>query len=412
MKKPAWLAHLARRSGTSAASRTRVYADKRLLATQIIASILGRKGRAALTASGIAVGVVVFIMTYGWTLAGGAIINATFDETVATLISVKARENTEASLGADFTQHVEDLDGVVAAGRWANSSQLACSGHPGQQVTLPSVIADAGYFDAAGAQLASGRFYDATTPTSGPVAVLGPGAASQLGISEVSGGSVVVCQGVTIPVYGVLADAGEAIALGPTIVLSSGLDGTSLDENVPGQEVTGAVRAELGATQVVAKVLPLHIDPAHAGDIAVTIPPSPEQLRADVTGSLNTLAIGVSVLSLVVGGIGIMTTMLTSVMERTREIGLRRALGARPHHIASQFVIEGVVYGLVGATTGLAIGLVGLLIMVSVKGWTPVMEPVVALGVLPAGCVVGGLAALIPGIRAARIPPATALRAN
>lgn len=107
-----------------------------------------------------------------------------------------------------------------------------------------------------------------------------------------------------------------------------------------------------------------------------------------------------------------MTTMLTSVMERTREIGLRRALGARPHQIAGQFVVEGAIFGTVGAITGLVIGLTSLYLLLLWKGWTPVMEPLVALAVIPVGVLVGAIAALFPGIRAARIPPATALRSQ
>lgn len=299
----------------------------------------------------------------------------------------------------------------VAAGRFANSIQMTCSGHPGQEVAVPSVVADSGYFRAANATLASGRFYDDGSTMNGPVAVLGPASAQQLGIQKVDGETAIVCEGVRIPVFGVLSDAGEAIALGPTVVLSANLDGSPLDPQAAGTDLTGAVRTELGATKRVAKVIGAQVDPAHAGDIAVTVPPSPEELRKDVTGSVNTLAVGVSILSLVVGGIGIMTTMLTSVMERTREIGLRRALGVRPQHIAIQFVIEGILYGFVGATCRLVVGLIGLWIMVSTKGWTPIMEPGIALAVLHIGCLVGAVAALVPGIRAARIPLATALRA-
>lgn len=386
--------------------------DRRLLAQQIIASVLGRKGRAVLTASGIAIGIVVFIMTYGWTLAASSVINQQFDETVATTISVKARDGSDVSLDDDFAERALALEGVVAAGRYAPSEQLECAAHPGQSVIVPSVIADPGYFRAAGAELSVGRFYDAgAAALPNPAVVLGPAAARQLGLSRLEPGVSITCKGVKMPVYGILSDAGDSVALGATVVLSAPLGYRKMTD-LAGESLTGAVRTELGATKRVAAVIARQVAPYHSDDVAVTVPPSPEELRQDVTSSVNTLAVGVSILSLVVGGIGIMTTMLTSVMERTREIGLRRALGARPRHIAGQFVVEGTLYGFGGAAVGLCVGLIGLVILVTAKGWTPVMEPVIALSVLPIGAVVGAVASLVPGIRAARIPPATALRAS
>ena len=140
------------------------------------------------------------------------------------------------------------------------------------------------------------------------------------------------------------------------------------------------------------------------------MPPSTEELRGKVTTSLNTMAIGVSILSLVVGAIGIMTTTLTSVIERTTEIGLRRSLGARPRHIAYQFIIEGVFLGGIGAFFGVLLGLVSLLVLVRLQGWTPVMYPLIPLLLIPGGMIIGILSSLVPALRAAKIPPAAALR--
>lgn len=283
-------------------TKNRVRVDYGLLAGQIIGSVLGRKGRAALTASGIAVGVVVFIMTYGWSLAAGSIINAQFDKTVATLITVKVKENGVAQMDDNFTRTVKKLDGVVAAGRYTTGGNLPCRSRLDNEMSLPSVVADPGYFQAAGVIVKSGRIYDqGALKLTGPAAVLGPGAAKQLGIEQVNGSQTIICNGVKIPVYGILKDAGEAIALAGSVILSKTTDGQLLSQTER-RELSGAVRTELGATQKVANMLPKQVSPYHYEEVSLTIPPSPEELRKDVTGSVNTLAVGVSVLSLVVGG--------------------------------------------------------------------------------------------------------------
>jgi len=116
--------------------------------------------------------------------------------------------------------------------------------------------------------------------------------------------------------------------------------------------------------------------------------------------------------SLLVGGMGIMNMMGTAVLERTREIGLRRAVGAWRRDILWQFLIEAALISLVGGLLGLAIGAVISLIVVWLTGFPLLPSVPVIVGALLVSVLVGVLSGLLPARRAAKLEPVIALRAD
>lgn len=123
------------------------------------------------------------------------------------------------------------------------------------------------------------------------------------------------------------------------------------------------------------------------------------------------MLVGVGSIALLVGGIGVANTMVITVLERRREIGLRRALGATRAHVRKQFLMEAVMLATYGGVAGLVLG-VGCTVAVSlINGWTPTVPPLItALGVAVT-ILVGAIAGMLPAMKAAKVSPTEALAA-
>jgi len=145
-------------------------------------------------------------------------------------------------------------------------------------------------------------------------------------------------------------------------------------------------------------------------DVVVTVPLDLLR-RAEETQRLFTLILGlIAGISLVVGGIGIVNIMLATVTERTREIGIRRALGARQRDIAAQFLAEAILLSCCGGVVGVALG-IGLSFAVSgLTGLPAIIRPWAPLLAFGVSLVVGLAAGVLPARRAARLDPVEALR--
>ncbi len=153
-----------------------------------------------------------------------------------------------------------------------------------------------------------------------------------------------------------------------------------------------------------------HVLPGDEDNFAVRDPREMQTLLQSVTGMLTTLLAGVAAVSLVVGGIGIMNIMLVSVTERTREIGVRLAVGARTSDVLMQFLVEATALSTVGGALGVGLGLVaamGVARAIHEPFEMPGFAMLIAFGV---SALVGITFGVVPARKAARLNPLTALR--
>lgn len=133
---------------------------------------------------------------------------------------------------------------------------------------------------------------------------------------------------------------------------------------------------------------------------------------SSVTDTLSIVLAGIAAISLVVGGIGIMNIMIVSVTERTREIGIRKAIGARKINILIQFLIESLIITLLGGITGIIIGCLGITIIGKLDLVPAVYSIKWILISLIVSLLIGVVFGLFPAYKAAKMDPIKALRTN
>lgn len=132
--------------------------------------------------------------------------------------------------------------------------------------------------------------------------------------------------------------------------------------------------------------------------------------QESVTSTMTSLLSAVAVISLIVGGIGIMNIMLVSVTERTREIGIRKAIGATPRDIMLQFLIESAIISLIGGLIGIGLGVGGASLLASMGGWNTIVNPTAVAAALVVSAGVGLFFGIYPAAKAAALRPIEALR--
>ena len=145
-------------------------------------------------------------------------------------------------------------------------------------------------------------------------------------------------------------------------------------------------------------------------DFSVRSPEEMARVLSSTTDTMAYLLASVAAISLIVGGIGIMNIMLVSVTERTREIGLRRALGAKRMDVLRQFVAEALSLSLGGGTMGVALGIGSAYVLSAVLNWTTAISPVAIAMSFGFSALVGVVFGYVPARRAAALMPTEALR--
>ena len=171
-----------------------------------------------------------------------------------------------------------------------------------------------------------------------------------------------------------------------------------VNDGVDSVETAGVVSAILNAT---------HKD---AGDYTVVVPAGLLEQKRKTLGIFKIVMISIAGISLLVGGIGIMNIMLATVLERTREIGVRRAIGARQADIVRQFLTEAILISMLGGTMGVIFGLVLSWVIGAAAGYPTVVTTVSIVVAFSVSVGIGLLFGIYPAMQAAKLDPIEAIR--
>ena len=401
---------------------------------EAVAGIVQRPGRAVLTMLGTVLGVGAFVAVLGLTATGAGQISHQFTVLEDTTVTVEdngpannvAPPGTNPAIGfpADADAVAGHINGVTAAGVWwpvflpqgtSFTGSLALSATASQTINLlaasPGAAAAMGLTMVAGSTLTS---YE--NDTSQHVAVIDTTTAAELGIavSRLASHPAVFVDCIAYTVVGIYSSAQRVVTDESAMLIPENTARGDFGNPQPGignqDEAQLVVATRIGAAQAVARQIAAAERPAYPARLVVTSPPNPQNLQSQVSGDLAGLFLILALISLLIGAVGIANTTLVAVLERTEEIGLRRAVGARPRHIAAQFLAESTALGTLGGLIGTCIGVGTVVIFAAVKDWTAVLNPAYTLPAPLIGSVVGFLAGAYPALRAARTSPLAALR--
>ncbi len=329
-----------------------------------------------------------------------------------------AKAFSEGDMEAILTQ----LQGVSLATGNLNKTAPVIYGNQNWTTSVTGVHAE--FPEVQDWRIADGRFFTPREVRSGvKFTVLGSTVAQKLFGSASPVGEQVRVGGIPFKIIGTMETRGQSggwrdrddIVFVPITTARSRLvSGTAA---VPNQVGTILVKVadneELGAVESqITELLRARrrIGPRKEDDFSVRNIAEIVKTRRAAQQTLTWLLAATAAISLVVGGIGIMNIMLVSVTERTREIGLRIAVGARGRDILAQFLTESVVLCLVGGAIGLSFGIVSTFIVAKVADWPVLISPETILVAIGASASVGLIFGFFPARKAARLNPIDALR--
>ncbi|KAA2262569.1 ABC transporter permease [Solihabitans fulvus] len=262
-----------------------------------------------------------------------------------------------------------------------------------------------------GARVHSGTFLNQANE-SFPTVVLGDKAATRLGITELRPGEPnpqVWIGAQWFTVVGVL----DPIPLAPDVERSVlvGWETARAKLGFDGHPTVVFIRSQEAAIENVRSVLAATIFPANPAEIQVSRPSDALAAKRISQSTFSGLFLGLAGVALLVGGVGVANTMVISVLERKREIGLRRALGGNRRQVRGQFIAESVALCLLGGLAGAGLGTLGTAGYAVSRDWPTVIPLTTVLGGVGAAIAIGVLAGVYPAIRASRLTPTEALAA-
>ena len=375
-----------------------------------VRAILANKMRSFLTMLGVIIGVtsMVALVSIGQGATGS--VAGAISSMGAGLLTVSVTDEDVVLTREDY-EALEAYDAIAGVAPYVTTSSVARAGDGYMNVSVYGVTES--FLSVAGLAVQAGRGVAPTDLASRTnVAVIGVEVAGELFESYDVIGKTITMDGRTFTIVGLLEESGSDA--------SGSLDSRVLIPLTTGQRLAdsssvnacyvAAASSELVAqAQALAQMRLLELtrdeDAFDVYDMSSLL-----DTLDDVMSTLSLMLGGIAAIALLVGGVGIMNIMLVSVAERTREIGIRKAIGARRAHILLQFLIEACALSLLGCLLGLALSALVLAVFFAVAGMTVEIEWRAAAAAVAFSAVIGVAFGGYPAAKASRMAPIDALQ--
>jgi putative ABC transport system permease protein len=390
-------------------------------------SIRKNKMRAALTMLGIIIGVAAVIVMVAVGYGARTRIRQQINNLGTNMIVITpgAAQSSGVSQGAQAFPNLslKDVDKIRGEGQLVSAvspvivSRAVLIGPAGNWRTQINGV-DTGYQTIRDWQPATGDFFSPDdVRSSRKVVVLGNTVAQNLFPDQDPAGAEIQIRNSVFKVLGVLSPKGQSasgtdsddVVLMPYTTAATTLSGRTF---IPQILASTANESDIPAAQEEIRTLlrESHKIEGNNDDFTVKNQADLAAAAESSTQVMTLLLAAIASISLLVGGIGIMNIMLVSVTERTREIGIRMAIGARGGDVLTQFLVESVVMGIAGGLVGLIIGVAGAKILGHFTGWETAISPVMMLVSVGFSGAVGVFFGFYPARKAAALNPIEALR--
>jgi putative ABC transport system permease protein len=376
--------------------------------------------RAALTMLGVIIGVASVVALVGVGQGTTTNITARLNGLGTNLLTISGTgglgANATTTLDIEDADAIGDLASVAGVAPEVSTSATVTAGDESTDTTILGTTE--AYPSVRAYDIWQGSFLtDIAVERALRVAVLGSTTAANLGLGAEDVGSEIEIGGLPFTLVGILqpkggtggADPDDQVLVPVNVVQKYFVGGDGVRSI--GVSVADAANRDAANTEITALLRERHeLSAADDDDFSVFDQAQLLEAAESISGTLTLLLGGIASISLVVGGIGIMNIMLVSVRERTREIGIRKAVGARRRDILAQFLVEALTLSLLGGLIGILVGLTASAGIGQLAGWGFSFNPTTVIAAVLFSLAVGVVFGVWPARQAARLDPIGALR--